>query len=112
MIPPALRHLESSLRELDEVGLLRSRQPVDPSNLVLCSNDYLGYARAQAEAGLRFWGAGSSRLVSGENEAHGKAERALADWVGAPSALLFSSGYAANVGVLSALAGPGDTIIS
>jgi len=112
MIPPALRHLESSLQELDEVGLLRSPQSVNQSVLVLCSNDYLGYARVQVEAGERFWGAGSSRLVAGESEAHGQAERALAGWIGAPSALLFSSGYAANVGVLSALAGPGDTVIS
>jgi 8-amino-7-oxononanoate synthase len=112
MIPPALRHLESSLRELDEGGLLRSPQPVTPGSLVLCSNDYLGYARAHVEAQERLWGAGSSRLVSGESDAHGQAERALAGWLGTPAALLFSSGYAANVGVLSALAGPGDAVIS
>jgi 8-amino-7-oxononanoate synthase len=112
MIPPALRHLEASLRELDEVGLLRSPQELDPNALVLCSNDYLGYGRAQVESGLRFWGAGSSRLVSGESESHRQAERALASWVGARSALLFSSGYAANVGLLSALAGPADAIVS
>ena len=61
---------------------------------------------------MLFWGAGSSRLVSGESEVHRQAERALAVWVGVPSALLFTSGYAANVGLLTALAGPGDTIIS
>jgi 8-amino-7-oxononanoate synthase len=50
--------------------------------------------------------------VSGNQEAHEEAEAALASWLGTEAALLFSSGYAANVGVLSALAGAGDVIVS
>lgn len=110
----ALRHLEAELAELAERGLLRRCDGPPPADLLnLCSNDYLGYAREPWPEGLvAAGGAGASRLVFGEHEAHARAERALADWVGAESALLFSSGYAANVGVLSCLAGEGDVIFS
>jgi 8-amino-7-oxononanoate synthase len=58
-------------------------------------------------------GAGASRLVSGEHREHGRLERALADWLGVRSAVLFTSGYAANVGLLPALAdGASDLILS
>jgi 8-amino-7-oxononanoate synthase len=57
-------------------------------------------------------GAGASRLISGDYEAHRAAEKALASWVGSETALLFTSGYAANVGAISALAGPGDLVVS
>jgi 8-amino-7-oxononanoate synthase len=50
--------------------------------------------------------------VSGDTRAHHEAEEAIAAWLGAEAAILFSSGYAANVGVLGALAGPGDIIVS
>jgi 8-amino-7-oxononanoate synthase len=126
----ALRHLEVELARLEEEGLLRVPL-VDadleaggaPSSelLVLCSNDYLGYASEPlGDAGMAelagvagvAGGAGASRLVSGDHEAHRLAERELAGWVGMEAALLFSSGYAANVGVVSALARPGDRVIS
>ncbi len=51
-------------------------------------------------------------MVSGDHAAHRAAEASLAEWVGRPAALLYSSGYAANVGLISALAGPGDLIVS
>jgi 8-amino-7-oxononanoate synthase len=112
MTPNALRHLESGLRELESDGLLRSSAPFPSDCLVLSSNDYLGYARRPIEGIPEAAGSGSSRLVAGDHECHVKAERVLADWVGLESALLFSSGYAANVGLLSALAGPEDVVIS
>ncbi|WP_437305861.1 aminotransferase class I/II-fold pyridoxal phosphate-dependent enzyme [Sorangium sp. So ce388] len=81
--------------------------------LVLCSNDYLGYAGLPCSAGDTVsGGAGASRLVSGNHEAHLMAEGAIAAWLGMEAALLFSSGYAANVGTLAALARRGDVIVS
>ncbi len=83
------------------------------------SNDYLDLAtdprlaRAAARAGRRFGtGAGASPLVSGYLPPLRALERDLAHWEGTESALVFSSGYAANLAVLTALAGPDDTIFS
>jgi 8-amino-7-oxononanoate synthase len=71
-----------------------------------CSNDYLALAAQRGS------GAGASRLIAGELPAHAALEVALAEWLRAPATLLFSSGYAANVGVLAALAEPGDLLVS
>ena len=85
----------------------------------LCSNDYLGLAadlrlkRAAADAVSRLGcGAGSSRLVGGTIDIHADLERALAELKMADASLVFTSGYHANVGVVSALMGPGDSIFS
>ena len=111
--PSALRHLETELAGLAEHGLLREPPRWPPGAVVLCSNDYLGYAaRDHGDVDGLPWGATASRLVSGDHEAHHAAEAALARWLGQASALLFSSGYAANVGTIAALAGPGDVIVS
>jgi 8-amino-7-oxononanoate synthase len=109
----ALGFLKDELNALELSGLLRDPASalVPPGHIDLCSNDYLGYGRRRIELGER-GGAGASRLVTGTFSAHLEAEAALASWLGHPSALLFSSGYAANVGVLSALGGEGDLIIS
>jgi 8-amino-7-oxononanoate synthase len=84
-----------------------------------CSNDYLGLAEhpaladAAATAARREGsGASASRLVSGDMPSHRALERALAAFVGMPSALLFPSGYQTNIGVLTALAGAEDLIVS
>ena len=74
-------------------------------------NDYLGLAGASLAASGPS-GAGASRLVSGECAEHQALERDLAAWLQTESALLFSSGYAANVGTIAALAGAGDRIVS
>lgn len=83
-----------------------------------CSNDYLGLAadRRVAEAfkvGIDRWGSGSgaAHLVSGHTAAHQALEEALADFTGRQRALLFSSGYLANLAVITALTGCGDTVI-
>lgn len=111
-----LRFLGVELGRLEREGLLRSPDPLIGSDLlVLCSNDYLGYAADpwpwDDDSNERS-GAGASRLVSGSFSAHVLAERAVAEWLGTESALLFSSGFAANVGVVGALAGRGDLVVS
>ncbi|RMF94751.1 MAG: 8-amino-7-oxononanoate synthase [Gammaproteobacteria bacterium] len=85
--------------------------------LNFCSNDYLGLAAdprvAEAfRAGIQRWGtgAGASHLVCGHTAAHAELEEALADFTGRPRALLFSSGYAANVGTINALLSRGDAV--
>jgi 8-amino-7-oxononanoate synthase len=85
--------------------------------IAFCSNDYLGLAsdprvvEALQRAAAR-WGAGSgaAHLVTGHSAAHHALEEELAAFTGRPRALLFSTGYMANLGVLSALLGRGDTV--
>ncbi|MCV7057353.1 8-amino-7-oxononanoate synthase [Mycolicibacterium gilvum] len=118
----------SPLAWLDEVetqrraaGLrrsLRARPPVG-TVLDLASNDYLGLSQHPrvidgGVAALRTWGAGAtgSRLVTGNTELHEQFEDALASFVGADSALVFSSGYTANLGAVVALSGPGSLLVS
>lgn len=85
----------------------------------LASNDYLGLARDPrvvdgAVRAAREWGAGStgSRLVTGSTTLHARLEESLAAFCGAPAALVFSSGYLANLGVVAALGGRGCLIVS
>jgi 8-amino-7-oxononanoate synthase len=107
-----LQYLDEQLAALKREDLLREpAQPLDPAALSFCSNDYLGLARLPAIAAAPS-GSGASRLIAGERAEHRDLERALADWLGLEDALVFTSGYAANVGALSALAGPGDLVVS
>ncbi|MBA1331999.1 8-amino-7-oxononanoate synthase, partial [Candidatus Endoriftia persephone str. Guaymas] len=87
------------------------------SMLAFCSNDYLGLAnhpelKAAMHAGIDRWGAGSgaAHLISGHSAAHHALEEELAEFTGRERALLFSTGYMANLGVLAALTDRGDTI--
>jgi len=119
--------------ELDEraaAGLLRQRRtlerPQQPHIVVegkpylsFCSNDYLGLANhprliAALQEGARQWGAGagSAHLVNGHFSPHQQLEDELAAFVGKPAALLFSTGYMANLGVIQALTGRGDTVFA
>ena len=116
-----------ALRELEVAGLLRRPLRIDGPQgpeiqldgravLCFCSNNYLGLADhpdllAAAEENEGF-GAGASRLITGTMSAHEETERALADFVSAPAAALFSSGYAANVGTIQALVREGDAVFS
>ena len=116
-----LDRVRSALVARDEAGLRRVLRPraLDEDVLDLAGNDYLGLARdprvtaAAAAAAVR-WGAGStgSRLVTGTTALHASLEEELAAFGGASAALVFSSGYLANLGVLTALGGPAITIVS
>lgn len=104
-----LRDPGNPLRELATNAAARlGRELVD-----LSSNDYLGLAQLPLELPRPVpGGAGSSRLIHGTRPAHRNLEAQLAAWLGTEDALLFASGYAANVGLVSALAEPGDLVLS
>ncbi|MCL6673661.1 aminotransferase class I/II-fold pyridoxal phosphate-dependent enzyme, partial [Streptomyces panaciradicis] len=100
------------------VRILRPR-PAHSPLLDLASNDYLGLTHhpevaAGAAEAARTWGGGStgSRLVTGTTELHTELERELADFCGFEAALVFSSGYAANLAAVTALASHGSLIVS
>ena len=126
-----LDDFDARLGALDEAHLRRRRRVVVPGEggaqvivdgrpmIAFCSNDYLGLARhpalAQAarDAATRLGvGAGASPLVSGHSAANDALERELAAFVGLPRALYFYAGYAANIGIVPALAGQGDAVFS
>lgn len=97
---------------------LRPRAPLSPS-IDLASNDYLGLVHHPevingAIEAVRRWGTGAtgSRLVTGTTADHAALETELADFVGAESGLVFASGYAANLGVVTALAGRDALVVS
>ncbi len=120
--------LAADLAAREEQGLLRSRRllaspqrarvHVDGRDYIaFCSNDYLGLAAdprlaVAAKAGIDRYGvgAGASHLILGHSTAHHQLEAALAAFVRQPRALLFSTGYMANMGVVSALVGRGDAV--
>ena len=122
--------LETGLAGLERDGLKRLRRTlevpcgplarVDDRDLIsFCSNDYLGLANDPALieaacAGARAWGVGSgaSHLVSGHLSPHAELEEKLAAFTGFPRALLFSTGYMANLGIVVALAGRGDAVFA
>ncbi len=109
---PPLSYLHEELDALAQRGLLRQRRaPRPPGVLSFCSNDYLGLAEEPLPPSAPS-GAGAARLVAGDRPAHRALEQALATWLGTEDALLFSSGFAANLGLVSALARPGDTLVS
>jgi 8-amino-7-oxononanoate synthase len=123
-----MRDLAAELARLRTEHLYRSRAVVDGPQgaeitvngtryLSFCSNDYLGLANhprvvAALEEGAEKYGAGSgaSHLVTGHQRAHHALEEALAAFTGRPRALLFSSGYLANLGTVAALAGRGELV--
>ncbi|MEK6728887.1 MAG: 8-amino-7-oxononanoate synthase, partial [Planctomycetota bacterium] len=121
--------ISDELKELKERALLRHLRTVEgpqepyiqvhgKSYLSFCSNNYLGLANhprikdAAIEAIHRYgWGAGASRLVSGNMTPHVELEKKIAEFKGAEAALLFPTGYMANLGALCALTGKGDVVI-
>ncbi|MGV0046342.1 8-amino-7-oxononanoate synthase [Mycobacterium colombiense] len=116
-----LAWLEAVERQRREAGLRRSLRPrpAVATELDLASNDYLGLSQHPdvidgGVSALRLWGAGAtgSRLVTGDTELHQQFESELADYVGAESGLLFSSGYAANLGAVVGLSGRGSLLVS
>ncbi|WP_035383274.1 8-amino-7-oxononanoate synthase [Ferriphaselus sp. R-1] len=122
--------LHRDLGERSARGLRRQRRVQDsPSGthvsidgrhfLSFCSNDYLGLANdrrltASLQQGVAQWGAGAgaSHMVSGHLLPHHQLEAALAEFVGKPEALLFSTGYLANLGAVQALVGRNDEVFA
>jgi 8-amino-7-oxononanoate synthase len=113
--------LDTRADERRHAGLARQLRPRRPDSdlLDLAGNDYLGMSRdkrvagAAAAAALR-WGAGAtgSRLVTGTIEAHTELEHELAAFCGTQAALVFSSGFMANLGAITALSGQGCAIVT
>jgi 8-amino-7-oxononanoate synthase len=124
-----LDRYERTLSDLQSRSLLREIRTIEEVHgpivtlngqrlINFASNDYLGLSqhpflkKAAQDAIEQFGvGAGASRLVTGSQSPHKKLEQELARFKGTQSALLFSSGYAAAIGALCCLAGPGDVII-
>ena len=122
--------LQAELDERAAQGLLRARRTLETPQsprivvdgkpyLAFCSNDYLGLAChpqlvAALQQGAQQWGAGAgaAHLVSGHVAPHHQLEAQLASFVGKPAALLFSTGYMANLGVVQALLGKADTVFA
>lgn len=120
--------LAGGLDEITRQGLYRSRRVIDsPQGIHLqidgktivnfCSNDYLGLANHpdvvnafKAGADRYGVGSGSAHLICGHSAAHHALEDELAAFTGRDRALLFSTGYMANIGAVSALLGRGDTV--
>ncbi len=127
---PPLPPLDDDLAELARRDRLRTLTLLEGDSRVhptqdqrplrsFCSNDYLGLAghpdllaAANAAGRTTGFGAGASRLLSGHLAPHQALELALADLVQLPSALLFSTGYQANLGAVTGLASPEDLIVS
>lgn len=116
-----LSWLDERASERVAAGLRRELRPRAAASAAidLASNDYLGLTRhpdvvAGAVAAVRRWGAGAtgSRLVTGTTDEHVALEAELADFTGAEAGLVFASGYAANLGVVSALAGRDALVVS
>ena len=129
-VPDKTAQLEEELAALEEAGLRRRRRVLQSPQrarvvvdgreyVAFASNDYLGLAAhpdliAAACEGVERYGlgGGASHLILGHSEAHEELERALARFVGLPAAVLFSSGYTANIGIVTALASRTATVFA
>lgn len=121
--------LRQGLEAVADAGLYRARRVLDGPQgprvrvdgrdyLAFCSNDYLGLAadprlaEAMRSATRRYGvGSGAAHLISGHHRAHHALEEELAAFLGRPRALLFSTGYMANLGAVTALVGAGDLVL-
>lgn len=124
----ALDWIDDELAELDAAQLLRRLQTTERVGAGRCriegrelvdfgSNDYLGFATDPrvcnaARAELSAWGSVASPLLGGHTLAHERLAQQLADFEGTESALVFASGYATNVGTITALVSQGDVVYS
>lgn len=124
-----MKDLQEALERRRAEALYRSRRVIDSAQgpvlcsggrhlISFCSNDYLGLAAdprvtAALVRGAERWGVGSgaAHLISGHSAAHHALEEEVADFLQRPRALLFSTGYMANLGVVSALLGRGDQVL-
>ena len=122
--------LQDELDQRQAAGLLRRRRLLESMQgahikvdgrdvLSFCSNDYLGLASHPAiiqalkhGADISGAGSGASHLITGHHQLHQQLEHALAAFVGLPQALLFSTGYMANIGAVTALVGRDDAVFA
>ena len=125
-----LKQLQAELAQRAKSGLMRQRRVLSGAQqpeidldgqalLAFASNDYLGLAyhpqliqATQQALGQVGVGAGASHLINGHHALHEQAEKTLAAFVGYPSGLLFSTGYMANLGIVSALLGREDALFA
>lgn len=123
-----MKDLSSDLQQIKQAHLYRSRKVIESRQdaevtvggktyLAFCSNDYLGLAnhpevvKAMVRGAEKYGvGSGASHLITGHCSAHHALEEELADFVNRPRTLLFSTGYMANLGVISALLRKGDAV--
>jgi len=128
-MPDFKRTLNQESADLKRKGLYRELRFIEGSQgprvkiagrdyLCFCSNNYLGLAdhpevrKAVIDAAGKYgWGSGASRLISGGMAPHELLEKEIARFKNAHAAILFPSGYTANLGVISSLAGPDDVVI-
>jgi len=125
-----LKQLQAELTQRADAGLMRQRKVLQGAQqahiqldqqalLAFASNDYLGLAnhpaliqaaqQALSQVGV---GAGASHLINGHHRLHEQCEQQLAEFIGMPRGLLFSTGYMANLGVVSALLGRDDALFA
>ena len=126
---PLAARLAAELQRIRDADLYRTRRVIDGGHgaqirvngrdcVNFCSNDYLGLAadprlaEAARAALAQGTGSGASALISGYNREHQRLEETLAEFLGVPRVLLFSTGWAANLGVLRGLLGRNDTIVA
>ncbi len=116
---PADKALSDSLQKREDQDLLRKLSLVN-KRIDFTSNDYLGFAKSgelyrmieeKMSKNKKYVGSGGSRLLSGNSIEATELELLLAKFHNAPSALIFNSGYDANIGLLSPIAKKGDTLI-
>lgn len=110
---PVNIRLQEKLQERQEKNLLR-KIPDPVSGIDFCSNDYLGFSRAInyliQNSRKNYFGSTGSRLISGNYSEAEQLEKTIAEFHGYESALLYNSGYVANIGLVAAIADRGDTI--
>ena len=114
-----LEFINQELIALKKAGLWRELKTIDPKKyLIFCSNDYLGLAqhpkvKEKAIATIKEFGvgAGAARLISGNTIIHEELEKRIAKFKNREAAIVFSTGYMANLGTISCLVGENDTVI-
>jgi 8-amino-7-oxononanoate synthase len=111
--------LKAALEDLEQRNLRRTRRVPPRGAVNFCSNDYLGLSahpevvQAFADAVMKYGvGSGASHLVTGHSAAHSMLEEAVAAFTGREKALVYSTGYMANMGVIGALADQKSAIVS
>lgn len=105
------KHLQNRLLIQEENFSFRNLERRKVNEIDFCSNDYLGFAKDGFKNKQKSHGASGSRLLSGHSLQYENLEKEIAEFHKFPAALIFNSGYAANIGLISCLAAEGDSIV-